>query len=140
MNTIRVTRHAQGCGSGGVAMAPSLGRHGKLVFLECLLLIVPILALAGCSSSHAAFKMPDPEVLVAAPVQQDVAVDGEWVATLDGYDNAEIRPQVSGYLIKQNYKEGSVVGKGQVLFEIDPRPFQAALDGAKGELARADGE
>jgi RND family efflux transporter MFP subunit len=52
--------------------------------------------------------------------------------------NAEIRPQVSGYLIKQNYKEGSVVGKGQVLFEIDPRPFQATLDRAKGELAQAE--
>ncbi|HXJ91477.1 MAG TPA: efflux RND transporter periplasmic adaptor subunit, partial [Terriglobia bacterium] len=78
-------------------------------------------------------------VLVAPPLQQDVAVHSEWVATLDGYVNAEIRPQVSGYIISQDYKEGAVVRKGQVLFEIDPRPFQAALDGAKGQLAAARG-
>jgi membrane fusion protein (multidrug efflux system) len=84
--------------------------------------------------------MPDPEVLVANPVQQDVAVHSEWVASLDGYVNAEIRPQVSGYIIRQNYTEGAAVRKGRVLFEIDPRPFQAALDGAKGQLARADGQ
>src|SRR5271165_6528657 len=112
----------------------------KPVFLECLFLIVPILALAGCSSSQAKFKLPDPEVLVACPVQQDVAVHSEWVATLDGYVNAEIRPQVSGYLIKQNYKEGSVVSQGQVMFEIDPRPFQATLDRANGALASAKGQ
>lgn len=81
--------------------------------------------------------MPDPEVLVASPVQQDVPVHNEWVATTDGFVNAEIRPQVSGYIIKQNYSEGTVVRKGQVLFEIDPRPFQAALDQAKAELAQA---
>ena len=73
-------------------------------------------------------------------VQQDVPVYSEWVATLDGYVNAEIRPQVSGYLLKQNYKEGSLVRKGQVLFEIDPRPFKAALDRAKGDLAQAQAQ
>jgi membrane fusion protein (multidrug efflux system) len=96
-----------------------------------------MLAVTGCSKANAVFKMPDTEVLVAAPVQQDVSVQSEWVATLDGYVNAEIRPQVSGYIISQDYKEGAVVRKGQVLFEIDPRPFQAALDLAKGELAQA---
>ncbi|MGA7399202.1 MAG: efflux RND transporter periplasmic adaptor subunit [Candidatus Sulfotelmatobacter sp.] len=95
-------------------------------------------ALVGCGRSHAAMQLPTPEVLVATPVQQDVPVHSEWVATLDGYVNAEIRPQVSGYIISQNYKEGSVVRKGQVLFEIDPRPFQAVLDGAEGELAQAE--
>jgi len=110
------------------------------VFLLCLLAIVSVLALAGCSTSQAGFKLPDPEVLVAVPVQQDVAVHSEWVAILDGYVNAEIRPQVSGYIISQDYTEGAVVRKGQVLFEIDPRPFQAALDRTKGELARADGD
>jgi membrane fusion protein (multidrug efflux system) len=73
-------------------------------------------------------------------VQQDVPVYSEWVATLDGYVNAEIRPQVSGYIVKQNYKEGSLVRKGQVLFEIDPRPFKAALDRAKGDLAQAQAQ
>jgi RND family efflux transporter MFP subunit len=62
------------------------------------------------------------------------------VATMDGYVNAQIRPQVSGYIIKQEYKEGSLVRKGQVLFEIDPRPFKAALDRAKGDLAQAQAQ
>ena len=71
---------------------------------------------------------------------RDVPMYGEWVATLDGYVNAEIRPQVAGYIIKQNYAEGSLVRKGQVLFEIDPRPFQATLDRAKGDLAQAQAQ
>jgi membrane fusion protein, multidrug efflux system len=62
------------------------------------------------------------------------------VGTTDGLVNAKINAQVQGYLIKQNYKEGSEVKKGQVLFEIDPRPFQAALEQAKGELAIAEGQ
>jgi membrane fusion protein (multidrug efflux system) len=72
--------------------------------------------------------------------QQDITTYGDWVATLDGYVNAQIQPQVSGYLIKQDYREGSLVQKGQVLFEIDPRPFQAVLDQAKGQLAQAKGQ
>jgi membrane fusion protein (multidrug efflux system) len=67
--------------------------------------------------------------------QKDVPVYKEWVGSLDGYVNAVIRPQVTGYLIKQNYREGELVKNGQVLFEIDPRTFQAALDQAKGQLA-----
>jgi membrane fusion protein (multidrug efflux system) len=75
------------------------------------------------------------------PVEQrDVPVYGEWVATLDGYVNAQIRPQVSGYIIEQNYTEGSLVRKGQVLFEIDPGSFTAALDRAKGDLAQAQAQ
>jgi membrane fusion protein (multidrug efflux system) len=101
-----------------------------------LVVVLIVIDLNGCSRQ--AIKLPDTEVLVAPPVQQDVAVHSEWVATLDGYVNADIRPQVSGYLIRQDYKEGSVVRKGQVLFEIDPRPFQAALDRAKGDLAQAE--
>lgn len=108
--------------------------------LACILLVVCMLEVSGCSKGKAAFKMPDPEVLVASPVQQDVPVHNEWVATLDGYVNAEIRPQVAGYIVSQNYKEGSVVRKGQVLFEIDPRPFKAALDRAQGELAQAEAQ
>jgi RND family efflux transporter MFP subunit len=106
-----------------------------------LAIIAPIilsLGLAGCSSGHATIKLPDTEVVVARPLEQDVPVQSEWVATLDGYVNAEIRPQVSGYIISQDYKEGAVVRKGQVLFEIDPRPFQATLDRAKGELGQAE--
>lgn len=109
-------------------------------FVCSLLLFFLILVFSGCERSEASFKLPDTEVLIAAPVQQDVPVHNEWVATLDGYVNAEIRPQVSGYIIKQNYQEGAAVRIGQVLFEIDPRPFQAALDRARGELAQAEAQ
>jgi membrane fusion protein, multidrug efflux system len=70
----------------------------------------------------------------------DVPITGEWVGTLDGYVNAQIQPQVSGYLVQQTYREGSVVSKGQVLFQIDPRPFQAALEQAQGQLGQAQGQ
>jgi len=70
-------------------------------------------------------------------IQRDVPVYHEWVATLDGFVNAQIQPQVSGYLIKQDYQEGALVRKNQVLFRIDPRPFEAVLDQAKAQLAQA---
>ena len=99
------------------------------------------LALAGCTgSTKAASALPPAVVEVATVVQQDTPIYSEWVATLDGYVNAQIQPRVAGYLIKQNYKEGSVVRKGQVLFEIDPRPFKAALDQAKAQLAQAEAQ
>ena len=95
---------------------------------------------SGCNKGQAAIGTPVPEVEVATVEQRDVPVYSEWVATLDGYVNAEIRPQVLGYIINQNYTEGSLVHKGQVLFEIDPRPFTAALDRAKGDLAQAQAQ
>jgi RND family efflux transporter MFP subunit len=95
---------------------------------------------SGCNKSQATTAMLVPEVEVATVEQRDVPVYSEWVATLDGYVNAQIRPQVSGYIIKQNYTEGSLVRKGQVLFEIDPRPFTAALDRTKGDLAQAQAQ
>jgi membrane fusion protein (multidrug efflux system) len=144
MNTIPVVKHSSECGGGAAAIAKALaaclGHNPGSALVASILLIVSSLTLAGCASSHAAFKLPDTEVTVAAPVQQDVAVHSEWVASLDGYVNAEIRPQVSGYIVSQDYQEGAVVRKGQILFEIDPRPFQAALDGAKGQLASAKGQ
>jgi membrane fusion protein (multidrug efflux system) len=105
-----------------------------------ILFAVLTLAMTGCGRTQAAAPPPPPEVRVAPVIQQDVPVYSEWVATLDGYVNAQVRPQVSGYIIKQNYKEGSLVRKGEVLFEIDPRPFQAALDRAKGDLAQAQAQ
>ena len=123
-----------------VNTASAFLRDGGKSVIVCILCILPILALVGCGHSQAAAKLPAPEAIVASPIQQDVAVQSEWVATLDGYVNAEIRPQVSGYIISQDYKEGAVVHKGQVLFEIDPRPFQAVLDRAKGELAQAEAQ
>ena len=95
----------------------------------------------GCSSGKAAAPASAlPEVEVAEVVQRDTPIYNEWVAVLDGYINAQIQPHVSGYIIRQNYKEGSVVKRGDVLFEIDPRPFQAALDQAKAQLAQADAQ
>lgn len=75
---------------------------------------------------------------VAEVVQKDVPIYQEWVGTLDGMVNAQILAQVSGYLIKQNYQEGQLVKKGQLLYEIDPRVFKAALDQAQGNLARQE--
>jgi membrane fusion protein (multidrug efflux system) len=72
--------------------------------------------------------------------QSDVPLTAEWVGTLDGYVNAQIQPQANGYLIRQNYREGSQVVKGQILFEIDPRPFEAALHQAQGTLGQAQAQ
>ncbi len=77
---------------------------------------------------------------VAEVVRKDVPIASEWIATLDGYVNAQVRPQVSGYLVKRNYREGSAVRAGDVLFEIDPRPFEAALAQAKAQLAQAQAQ
>ena len=101
-----------------------------------------LLGTFGCSSGkvRASAPLPPSVVEVAPVVQKTVPVTGEWVGTLDGYVNAQIQPQVSGYLIRQDYREGSFVRRGQLLFEIDPRPFQAVLDQAKGQLAQAEAQ
>jgi membrane fusion protein (multidrug efflux system) len=83
---------------------------------------------------------PVPVVEVASVQQKDVPVYGEWIGTLAGQVNANVKAQVSGYLLSQNYKEGSYVSKGELLFEIDPRPFQASLDQANGQLAQAQAQ
>ena len=98
------------------------------------------LVFLGCQSQNAAPSPPPPEVEVTSVIQKDVPIYGEWVATLDGYVNAQIQPQVTGYIIKQSYKEGSFVRKGQILFQIDPRPFEAVLDQAKAQLAQAQAQ
>jgi RND family efflux transporter MFP subunit len=107
-----------------------------LITLASLLAV----ALTGCSKKEATAAAAPPEVEVARVIQQDVPLYTECISTLDGYVNAEIRPQVNGYLLKQNYQEGTVVRKGQTLFEIDPRPFEAALEQAKGQLAQAEAQ
>jgi RND family efflux transporter MFP subunit len=78
-----------------------------------------------------------PAVEIVQVEQKDVPIFGEWIGTLDGLTNADVRAQVTGYLLRQGYQEGAFVKKGQLLFEIDPRPFQAALDQAQGQLAQA---
>ena len=110
--------------------------------LSALVLGGCLALLAGCanSSTKAAPAAPPPTVQVTTVLQQDTPIYSEWVATLDGFVNAQIQPRVAGYIIKQNYKEGSVVRKGDVLFEIDARPFKAALDQAKAQLAQAEAQ
>jgi len=103
------------------------------------LLVLPLaLALVGCGKEQKV-EPQAPIVEVAEVIQKDVPVFAEWVGTLDGLVNATIRAQVQGYLVKQNYTEGEPVRKGQVLFEIDPREFQAALDQAKALLSQSKG-
>jgi membrane fusion protein, multidrug efflux system len=96
--------------------------------------------LNGCSKPAMSRPSGPTPVAVIPAVERNVPLTGEWVATTDGYVNAQIQPQVSGYLIRQDYKEGSEVHKDQVLFEIDPRPLQATLDQAKGALAQAQAQ
>ena len=92
------------------------------------------LFISGCNREQKGNNPTPPTVQVAEVIQRNVPVLSEWIGTTDGIVNATIRAQVQGYLIKQNYHEGDFVRKGQILFEIDPRTFQAALDRAKGQL------
>jgi len=111
-------------------------RGAALAAALSLLAVLP----SACSKGTAATPPPPPTVAVVDVVKQDVPLRTEWVATLDGYVNARIQPQVTGYLVRQSYVEGSFVKKGDVLFEIDPRPFQAALDQARGQKAQAEAQ
>ena len=107
----------------------------------CVIVIALLVAVGGSRGKDSAPSPPPlPGVEVAEVEQQSVPIHSEWIGTLDGMVNAEIRAQAPGYLRTQRYTEGSFVKKGQLLFEIDPRPFQAALDQAKGELAKAEGQ
>jgi membrane fusion protein (multidrug efflux system) len=117
-------------------------RNQKLV-LAALILLLGIAGIVGMtrpSGASAEVAPPPPEVEVASVRQNDVPIEREWIGTLDGMVNAAIKAQVSGYLLSQQYTEGSFVHKGQLLFEIDPRPFQAAVDQANGQLAQAQAE
>ncbi|HRH14680.1 MAG TPA: efflux RND transporter periplasmic adaptor subunit [Azonexus sp.] len=96
---------------------------------------IALLITAACDKGKAPPPAP-PVVEVVSVVQRDVPIYIEWVGILDGDVNAVIRPQVTGYLLKQNYREGDLVKKGQALFEIDPRTFEAAVDEAKGIRAQ----
>jgi RND family efflux transporter MFP subunit len=104
-------------------------------------LIAAALFAASCTrTTSAAGSPPPPEVEVVAVDQRDVPIYHEWIGTLDGLVNAAIKAEVTGYLLSQNYTEGSFVRKGQLLFQIDPRPFDAALAQAQGQLSVAKGQ
>src|SRR6187431_1170100 len=123
--------HGRGARRGDdlVRRGPQLTSFGVLVF---------VLLAIGCRQSEAPAPAPLPRVEVAPVQQRDVPIYREWVAILDGYVNAQIQPQVTGYLLRQDFREGSFVRKDEVLFEIDPRPFQATLDQVKAQLAQSE--
>jgi len=100
---------------------------------------VILLSSIGCGKSEPPQARP-PEVEVVRVEQKDVPIWNEWVGTLEGLVNAQIKPQVTGYLLRQTYQEGSFVKKGQLLFEIDPRTFQAALDQTKAQISNANSQ
>src|ERR1700685_3906022 len=102
-----------------------------------LAMTMTAIVLAGCSKSGAGGQGNPPDVQVVQVEQKDVPIYQEWIGTLEGLVNADVRAQVTGYLLRQGYQEGSFVKQGQLLFQIDPRPFQAALDQAEGQLAQA---
>jgi membrane fusion protein (multidrug efflux system) len=124
----------------------TLKKTGSIYWHRNAAIFLVFLVLTGveaCTNTRAASTSPAPGPIPVSVVrvrEADVPLTGEWVGTVDGYVNAQIQPQVSGYLIRQNYREGSYVSKGQVLFEIDPRPFQAAVDQAEGQLAQAQAQ
>jgi RND family efflux transporter MFP subunit len=124
----------QGCPS--IASERSSLAWRKPGFCIFLAAAAALLLCGGCQSKQAAAQAPT-EVRVVEVVQRDVPIYGEWIGTLDGFTNADVRAQVTGYLLTQAYQEGAFVKKGQLLFQIDPRPFQAVLDQAEGQLAQA---
>jgi membrane fusion protein (multidrug efflux system) len=106
--------------------------------VSALGLCLVALALTACRKKEAPREIRPPEVQVTEVVQRDVPVYAEFIAQLNGPVNAEITPKVQGYLLKQNYQNGFFVRKGQLLFMLDPRQYQAALDGAKAQLGVAE--
>ncbi len=116
-------------------------RNQNAIWLPALVVLAALFLTAGCTA-HAKGPegFPPPAVELITVEQKDIPISHEWIGTLDGYVNAPIKAQVSGFLLRQNYVEGSFVQKGQLLFEIDPRPFQASVDQAVGQLAQANGQ
>ncbi len=108
------------------------------VLAAAVLVGAALVGTVGCTSKTSAASAPPPQDVEVAVVQQkDIPIEREWIGTLDGMVNAAVKAQVVGNLLTQNYTEGSFVRKGQLLFEIDPRPLQAAADQAEGQLAQA---
>jgi RND family efflux transporter MFP subunit len=110
----------------------------RTVVVAAVLVVIAVVVIAiVLRPKPAASAGPPAEVMVTPVQQKDVAIYSEWIGTLDGLVNADVKAQVTGYLQDQDYQEGAFVQKGQLLFQIDPRPFQAVLDQAEGQLAQA---
>jgi membrane fusion protein (multidrug efflux system) len=116
----------------------NLPAHRHIVSVVSLICLAAVFCGVGCKARPKAGPPPPPIVEVTTVTQADVPIYHDWIGVLDGLVNAHIRAQVTGYLMSQNYREGDPIKKGDLLFEIDPRPFQAALDQASGQLAQAD--
>ena len=114
---------------------------GSLLHAAGALLIVGVVSLsAGCRDAPKAGVRPPEPVQVAPVIQRDVPIYGEWVGTTVGYVTAQIRARVAGYVVSQNYKEGTVVKTGDLLFQIDPRPYQIAVSQARAQVQTADSQ
>jgi membrane fusion protein (multidrug efflux system) len=117
-------------------------RNHKILAISAALVagVGTLAVLSRAKTTAAMAPPPPPDVEVATVQQSDVPIEREWIGTLDGMVNAAIKAQVTGYLLSQQYSEGSFVRKGQLLFDIDPRPFQAAVDQAAGQVAQANAQ
>jgi RND family efflux transporter MFP subunit len=121
-----------------VSRRQSAGSLSARFWFGSLVLLAMVAAFAGCSKSeNKNITLGPPEVLVTEPVQQDVPIVREWIGSLDGSVDADVRARVSGYVVSQNYKEGTVVKEGDLLFQIDPSVYEAAVEQAKAGLAQA---
>ena len=132
----------QGCGPELKTASPSkqsarIRRQCNRTAIILGLLGLALLVLTACEKKEEKPKAGPPEVLVAEVAQQDVPIYTEWVAQLNGSVNAEITPKVQGYLLKQDYQNGFFVKKGQLLFELDPRQYQAAVEQAQAQVSVA---
>lgn len=125
-----------------VTKSKNLGAIRRLA-TGAALAAIAIVGMTSCSKSQADTTASSPAAIPVSVVkvrQSNVPLTGNWVGTLDGFVNAQIQPQVSGYLIRQEYREGSSVAENQVLFQIDPRPFQAVVDQAEAQVEQAKGQ
>ena len=124
------------------AVASSQGRMQAFsLVVWCLLAAVSAITLGGCGERSGAAPVATPALVKVTPVtEQDVPISVEYVGTLVGYVNAQIRARVAGHLVSQNYSEGSLVKAGAVLFQVDPRPFRTAADQAEARLHLAESQ
>src|SRR5271166_2078289 len=139
---MRTRPEFQGCGPDQKNASPSkqsarITRRRNRSAIILGLLALALLLLPGCEKKEEKPKAGPPEVLVAEVVQQNVPTVADWVAQLNGPVNAEITPKVQGYLLRQDYQNGFFVKKGQLLFELDPRQYQASVEQAKAQVAVA---